>query len=207
MATAFDFESFRPLRISREEDWSDWLAHLIQTSTMGTFARDLFDGNCATSVTREASLGNGARRADLLCRWSTGKTATHIEVKVGDDAFEKTFETAGLVEAEHLETRWKHFVLLLPEQLTQWDRIASSRQTVVARTWSDVALALRRQLWTQEEPIVWRVWALTFCGAIEQVLLGFPRQTMLEARKLEPGVLQHLTLLRTARNSEGPNHH
>lgn len=29
--------SFRPLRLSREEDWSDWLAHLIQTSRTGVF--------------------------------------------------------------------------------------------------------------------------------------------------------------------------
>src|SRR5262245_31500794 len=40
---ACDWSSFRPLRLSREEDWSDWLTHLIQESQEGEFARFLFE--------------------------------------------------------------------------------------------------------------------------------------------------------------------
>src|SRR5690242_15149797 len=37
-----DWRQFRPLRLSREEDWSDWLAYLIECSDTGAFACCLF---------------------------------------------------------------------------------------------------------------------------------------------------------------------
>src|SRR6476646_7374272 len=36
--SARDWTSFRPLRRDREEDWSDWLAQLIEDSRTGRFA-------------------------------------------------------------------------------------------------------------------------------------------------------------------------
>src|SRR5262245_37323887 len=36
--SARDWTSFRPLRRDREEDWSDWLAQLIEESRTGRFA-------------------------------------------------------------------------------------------------------------------------------------------------------------------------
>lgn len=33
---------FRPLRTDREEDWSDWLAYLLKTSTRGVLAHAVF---------------------------------------------------------------------------------------------------------------------------------------------------------------------
>ncbi len=40
--TNYNWEKFRSLRLTREEDWSDWFAHIIETSTTGTFANYLF---------------------------------------------------------------------------------------------------------------------------------------------------------------------
>ena len=40
-----DWGSFRPLRLSREEDWSDWLAHLLESSQSGRFPARLFAGD------------------------------------------------------------------------------------------------------------------------------------------------------------------
>src|SRR5437879_725289 len=37
-----EWSDFRPLRLSREEDWSDWLAWLLETSTTGALAESLF---------------------------------------------------------------------------------------------------------------------------------------------------------------------
>jgi len=39
--TRTDWSRFRPLRLSREEDWSDWLAYLIERSDKGVFAQSL----------------------------------------------------------------------------------------------------------------------------------------------------------------------
>src|SRR5258708_28212550 len=39
-----DRTSFRMLRLGREEDWSDWLAQLIEDSRAGSFARRVFRG-------------------------------------------------------------------------------------------------------------------------------------------------------------------
>ncbi|MDP1823899.1 MAG: hypothetical protein Q8L48_11675 [Archangium sp.] len=170
----FDFSAFRPLRLSREEDWSDWLAHLLETSKTGRLAGSLFAGGRTSSVRREVPLAGGARRADLLLHWDEA-TATHLEVKVGDESFEKTFETAGHVEGENPKTlTWRHLVLILPRQVKTWKQTAGARTTIGVVTWESVAIGLRRELWESAETVAWRVWALTFCAAIEQTLLGLP---------------------------------
>jgi hypothetical protein len=38
----YDWSKFRPLRRDREEDWSDWLAWLLETSQIGILADSLF---------------------------------------------------------------------------------------------------------------------------------------------------------------------
>jgi hypothetical protein len=107
--------------------------------------------------------------------WVDQCTATHIEVKVGDHSFEKTYETARSVEAENLPTiAWRHLVLLLPWQVAAWEEAANERTEVGIVTWEDVTVCLRRELWEPSESITWRVWAATFAAAIEQTLLGMP---------------------------------
>jgi hypothetical protein len=171
-----DFSAFRPLRLSREEDWSDWLAHLLETSQTGRLAANLFAGGRTTSVRREVSLDGGARRADLLLHWGDSK-ATHLEVKVGDESFEKTYETAEHVEHENPRLTWRHLVLLVPRQLKVWQQTTGARTNVGVVTWEEVAIGLRRELWEAAEAVSWLVWALTFCAAIEQTLLGMPHLT------------------------------
>lgn len=182
---ALDWSDFRPLRTSREEDWADWFQHLLRTSSSGTFARTLFAGvlpegfDCAgPAVVRELSTDEG-RRADVVIRWANGDAA-HIEVKVGDTNFDKTFETCNAVEGQYPEIRTcSHFVLLPEGDRAAWLESARRmepgyRFKVRDLTWGSVSFALRRALFDASEPVFWRVWALTFCGAIEQRLLGLP---------------------------------
>ena len=94
-----DWQAFRPLRTSREEDWCDWLANLIENARTGRFAaRLLGDGvgetqrYCVGYIEREkVALGF---RPDLVVHFTDGEAA-HIEVKVGDLSLEKTVATGG----------------------------------------------------------------------------------------------------------------
>lgn len=71
--SAVDRTSFRVLRLEREEDWSDWLAELIEDSKAGSFAERFFGGARADSfaikqVHREVSCYEGWR-ADIIVEW------------------------------------------------------------------------------------------------------------------------------------------
>lgn len=178
-----DWQRFRPLRLDREEDWSDWLAHLLETSRTGRFAGRLLRRSeckslCSPRVDREISIEDGTRRADLVIRWIDA-TASSIEAKVGDRNFDKTFETAAGLRSKYpavAETGWSDFILLPAEDLALWDRTRSDgeiprKPPIGSITWTQVAIALRQTLWSREESAAWRAWAYAFCGAIEQSLL------------------------------------
>ena len=51
--THTDWNSFHVLRLSREEDWSDWLGFLIAQSETGVFSQNLF---CADASFTSCSL-------------------------------------------------------------------------------------------------------------------------------------------------------
>lgn len=186
--TRQNWRAFRPLRLSREEDWSDWLAFLLQSSTSGNLAAQIFaevgqlDAAqlAAPEVEREESTSDGTRRADLLITWHDGGKS-HVEVKIWDQAFEKTFDTAAAMRAEHTAHEWRGDFILLPEEAAEaW--VASSEPmtrawgfSVRMLTWRRVAVALRRCLWTKCEPLSWLAWAYAYCGSIEQVILQHPR--------------------------------
>lgn len=179
-----DWRDFRPLRLSREEAWSDWLAHLLTASKTGEFAHLLFLGEEAglqplgggAVVAREVRIADGDRRADILLRWKD--VAVHVEVKVGDQEFEKTFETAAALRKEYGDgvRSWLDFILLPPADLDTWESVAAGRarrsSQVVPITWRDVAVALRRVLRDGREDLAWNTWAHSFCGAVEQRILG-----------------------------------
>jgi len=179
--SATDWARFRPLRLEREEAWSDWLAHLLETSP--AFCSSLLSSRvppmppgAAPVATREDTVEH--RRADVVLRWNSG-TRIHIEVKVGDEAFEKTFETSALLQSREAGD-WHHVILLPPWSLAHWSECVEASRHPLARkvdamTWRELALKIRQELWRAAAPLSWSAWAWAFTGAVEQRLLGCPR--------------------------------
>ncbi|BDG08593.1 hypothetical protein [Anaeromyxobacter paludicola] len=179
--SAIDWRNFRPLRLGREEAWSDWLAHLLEQSATGELARCFLGTEFAVAdtrrpnVLREVRTANGERRADLVIEWKSGEVL-HIEVKTGDQDFDKTFETADLLSAKYGSGRtWTDAILLPPEDEGRWhqaaEKVANPRQ-IRTLTWRGVAVGARRALLESKESTSWRAWAQSFCGAVEQRILG-----------------------------------
>lgn len=178
-----DWGVFRPLRLSREEDWSDWLAHLLESSSTGVFAQCLLD-NPDINISDYAELKEVTReisykgfRADIIVEWQDERFS-HIEVKIGDPNLSKTYKTSESLRDKFRVPveNWTNFILLLSNQLVSWEQISvpnTHTTEIVALTWSDVCIAIRRAL-LSKELITWKVWAYTFLGAIEQHLIGFP---------------------------------
>lgn len=180
-----DWSAFRPLRLSREEDWSDWLGHLLGRSETGMLGSALFGGERAcyrnpTNIMREWSLPDGYR-SDIVAELVDG-TWLHVEVKIGDRSVKKTFETAVAIRKKIRRTPIvKDFILLLESDLELWHEEGAPEGPrnghvfeIASLTWHHVAHALRRCLLAREESISWRVWAHAFVGAIEQTLLRVP---------------------------------
>lgn len=144
-----DWKCFRPLRLGREEDWSDWLAHLLDTQTVN-LAATLFgnDGDRVLSWCREDPTDDGRRRADLTIEWSAN-SHSHVEVKVGDSNYAKTFDTAACLERDR-KGSWTHFILLREVDLEAWqneaDKPRHAAPRVDSRTWTEVAIRLREVL-------------------------------------------------------------
>lgn len=113
-----------PLQPGVEASWSRWLARLLQPSkALGTELFNLAVERAPSEVIREDHLpkqDGSFRRPDiLLCHENRGVS---IEVKMGDENYQKTAETARLVE-RHYDDRECTHVLLLPKQKRQ--RLAS----------------------------------------------------------------------------------
>ena len=175
-----DWAGFRPLRLTREEDWSNWLGFLLSQPSGHALVKHLFgpDAPAIADVEYERAFGGHERRVDLLLHWKDG-TSSSIEVKVGDESLAKTFDTIELCERE-FPRRWKHHWILLPQgSLGSWNAVADERdpQGKVCRviTWDEVAVGLRRLLWSRATLPGVAAWALALCGAAEQQLLGVPR--------------------------------
>ena len=177
-STYHNWSKFRPLRLSREEDWSDWLAHLIETSKTGDFCRFLFkldnisDFSESKEVHRELSSDN--YRADIIIEWKND-CYSHVEVKINDKNLSKTYKTRQemMKKFEAEETKWTDFILLLPDGLSLWEASEEASNKIIPLSWEDVAIALRQAL-LGKETIVWKVWSWSFLGAIEQRLIKFP---------------------------------
>jgi len=196
----YDWARFRPLRLHREEDWSDWLAELLEASASGRFAARLFAGSEALAdswhfaeVDREVVAG--PHRADLVAR--VGSEWIHIEVKVGDLNLDKTPDTAAALREAFPARTFRADYLLLPDEDTLcWDearaQLGDRAASIVALTWRQLAVALRRSLAERDQETVrWRSWAAALLGAVEQLLLPFtyrPAGTPITRR---PGRLRH----------------
>lgn len=204
-----DWSRFRPLRLSREEDWSDWLAHLLETSQTGTLAQHLFGaefpedpGFVGAKAEREIATEDD-RRADLVIRWARG-AMSHVEVKVGDENFDKTFATSRGVALKYPSaTTISNHVLVPPWSRAAWDHCAAenvnSEPRIGAFEWTDVAIGLRRAL-RSSEPLHWRAWAWSFCGCIEQRLLVLHLKDSAASPVARLAVVSHL--LRIVRGAE-----
>jgi len=193
-----------PVQPSGELDWSQWLAQLLGSSA--ALVRELFGvpiDDPPKEVLREARLpkqDGGSRRADILVRHPD--YGVSVEVKLDDENYRKTPETAHLVERHYDDVRWDH-VLLLPKRQRGrlstivspsidefadgtheivWDR--SGPVTVLY--WQDVATAVRAVL--RREDVVddhWAANAYLFCAAVEQHIAGFQPQPMID-RMVDP---------------------
>lgn len=185
-----DWKTFRPLRLGREEDWSDWLGYFIESSKTGDFGKELFGGLEIDSkrfipkrVIREDTTTN--YRADIVITWDEHR-CSYVEVKLWDQSYEKTFKTS-----EELQTSkkwqgdsqiWSHYILLPSKVEGLWlECTAAIRDPISAPikvqvlTWEKVAWAIRRALRAQSEGDRWCALAYNYLGAIEQKILGFPR--------------------------------
>ena len=188
--STLDWSEFRPLRLSREEDWSDWLAWLLKTSTTGDLAKTLFGEQVnrpafvlkLPDVKREPATKNRHRRGDILVTWKSAGIAVNIEVKVGDEQFEKTFDTAKELKKENPANQWYDFILMPDESLPEWETVTIGyvdKTSIKVILWRDVVRGLRSCLWQENELLVWRVWAWTFCSAIEERVLCLSKPKLL----------------------------
>lgn len=178
--THIDWNSFHVLRLSREEDWSDWLSFLIERSETGVFASNLFETNIRTNqnyskpkmVVREVP--QDQYRADLIVQWAD-EYFYHIEVKVGDSNLFKTYATSQAMQSKFGQSsdRWTDYILLLSNQIPDWESMQNHKdRTIHMLTWEDVSVSLRLALQSNES-ILWKSWAYSFIGAIEQLLIGY----------------------------------
>jgi hypothetical protein len=168
---------FRPLRLSREEDWSDWLAFFLEESN-GNFIKELLglDNTKGSEFVIEREYQVQERRADIVMTCRNKKVGIHIEVKVGDLNLDKTIETSEFMEGEFnkdCELKWTNYLLLPAEDEPSWEALKNKPgwDKVDAITWDDLSNAMRNCFVNGKEHIVWKAWAHPFIGIIEQKLL------------------------------------
>ena len=185
-----NWQNFRPLRLTREEDWSDWLGWLLENSDCDEFASNLFGRLTPKStgflgrpqVKREDETDDGTRRGDILLLWPP-HLGIHLEVKIGDEQFAKTFETGRKLQAKHKDSirAWKNFILIPKESVGTWKETMSlesnEKSDVEVILWEDVVRSFRKCLWSETENASWSAWAWAFCGSVESRILGLQRQT------------------------------
>lgn len=189
-----------PLQPGVEPEWSQWLAQVLHPSP--ALISELFDvvvDQSPETVTREDRLakpGKGAfRRPDIVVVYD--ELGISIEVKLGDENYRKTPETARLVERNYDAREWTH-VLLLPEpQLTRLETLVdppveptedgqlqlqwTDPGPIDVLHWRDVTMAIRTVL--RRGDIVddhWAANAYLFCAVIEQQIIEFQPQPVID---------------------------
>lgn len=188
-----------PLRSTiDEEDWSQWLAHLLRTSS-GPFVAALLGlpEQSPETVRREVvvSDADSTRRIDILVEHPT--VGVSIEVKNGDTHYRKTPETAALVEQQD-QREWTHVLLMQRSNRHQLDGTfgadlrsdekhrptihEQAHPPVTVTYWEAVSRTLRRMLTDGSEPNShWQASAYLFITLIEQRILGLLSVDHIEA--------------------------
>ena len=178
-----NWNKFRPLRLSREEDWSDWLIYLISESKTGNFSKLLLSyeefsmDDFSEPLISDREVSSEGHRADIVLQWKNLQFS-HIEVKIGDEHLGKTYGTATRMRKFYnaQKKNWNDYILLLESQLPDWESLSETKKYYIhSITWDDVALAIRQSLFNSSESVTWKVWAYSFLGAIEQRLLHLSR--------------------------------
>jgi len=187
-----------PLRTNHEENWSQWLAHLVRTAPQSfhttLFDRDLSDG--IQAVEREVFLRDSEksnRRADVVIFHEADPLS--IEVKIDDTHYSKTTHTVSLLE-ETYPMKWNHYLLLPEYQLPKLQQarqirfeeredeqiiITDETKNITVITWRDIGLALRKTLCNREELSPhWEASAYLFCTLIEQKILDFVPEPVID---------------------------
>lgn len=176
-----------------EKNWSRWLAALLRDSD-GPFLEALFGPPFATGsmmvrcerTYRDEELHD--RRVDIVVK--DGSVAASVEVKIGDDAYEKTLEAAYLAETNDPTRTWTHTLLLpaykedaLLDAFEGRVRETDSRyilepaktteRPVEVYFWDEVSAALRAVLLEDHESSDhWRSGAFLLTALIEQRIVG-----------------------------------
>lgn len=187
-----------PLLPSHEESWSDWLAKILRPSA--ALVTEIFDvpvQGSPENIVREDQLlkeEGGFRRPDLLL-FHTDRGIS-VEVKLGDEHYEKTAETALLAEDQY-DYEWHHTLLLPKRKRSRLGTIVEppvSSPTddrpeiewenpgpIAVVYWRDVTAAIRTLLCRGD--VIddhWAANAYLFCAAAEQQLLNFQPQPTIE---------------------------
>lgn len=188
-----------PLLPSTEEGWSDWLAKVLRPAA--ALVAELFDvsvDGAPDHILREDQLtkdDGGFRRPDLLLFHAD--RGISIEVKLGDEHYEKTEETARLAEREYDDYEWHHLLLLPERKRDQLGRKVapevSSRQNdrlqvewgdpgpIDVVFWRDVTTAIRTLLRRGDAVNdSWAANAYLLCAAVEQQIIRFQPQLEIE---------------------------
>lgn len=188
-----------PLQPSTEVRWSQWLAQLLAPSA--ALVTELFGvevGQSPEEVLREDQLSKqdgSFRRPDILvCHADQGVS---IEVKLGDENYQKTAETARLVERHYDDREWTHALLLPKGKIGRLSSIVepsvsprpdgqlqvewNDPGSISVIHWRDVTAAIRSLL--RRGDVVddqWAANAFLFCAVAEQQLMGFKPQPVIE---------------------------
>lgn len=200
--------------------WSRWLARLLAPSR--ALASEVFGVEAAqlpAEVIREDHLtkaDGSVRRPDiLLCYADQGIS---IEVKLDDENYRKTAETAALVEHHYADREWTHTLLLPRRKFGHLDAIveppitASGDQPriewedpgpVAVTHWRDVTAAIRSLL--RQGTIVddhWASNAYLFCAVAEQQLMEFQPQSVIERMNAPSDVVDTIRPIQFSRTLE-----
>jgi len=210
-----------PLQPTNEMGWSRWLARVLGPSPR--LVSELLDIEVAErpeEVIREDQLSKhdgSIRRPDLLlCYEDYGVS---IEVKLGDENYRKTAETAALVEDHYGDREWTH-VLLLPKRKTgrlesivdppvtsqsdgqleiEWDDPGA----ISIVHWRDVTAAVRFLLRRGDAADdSWAANSYLFCSAVEQQIAGFQPGPMIERLAAPKDVVDSIQPIRFASSFE-----
>lgn len=201
-----------PLQPSTEPAWSQWLAQLLAPSK--ALITELFEVSVEyppEEVIREEWLpkqSGGSRRADIVLRHA--QRGVSIEVKLDDTNYGKTPETARLLEHKHDDLAWTHFLLLPRRQRHRLERNVSPAVLtnedghpqvewsdpgpIIVLYWQDVAAAIRSVL--RRGAVCdnhWAANAYLFCSVLEQQLLGYKPQPVIERLADPDGIVDTLT--------------